>query len=180
MVSFILRYKLTLLAGSTFLALLALLRPQEAPRTAAPRSTPQATIPMLAAPKATTAAPVMARKPHKAPEWALRGIAKVETRSSILEDGKIIYRDRRVGALGERGVFQMRRVAFKQVSRPGERFSRVHEDPQFAMEMADRYLVYLKKRHGTWESAVAAYNTGDPQVPAGWRYVNRVKRLASA
>jgi len=45
-------------------------------------------------------------------------------------------------------------------------------DPETNVDYAARYLVELKDRNGTWASAIAAYNAGDPAL--GGEYVARV------
>lgn len=96
------------------------------------------------------------------PDWAMQGILAVETHSKYLAGGRIDYVDKRVGASGERGPFQMTRVAFDQISRPGESFSRLSTDTRFADVKARAYLSWLYNgaaKHD-WKVAVAMYHTG--------------------
>lgn len=112
------------------------------------------------------------------PLWVLQGIAKVETRSTLQSDGSIDYVDRRVGKSGDSGVFQMTRIAFRDIALPGEKFSRIKTDPEFARTLAERYLCKLHKRYKNWDATISAYNAGRPGTNAGTRYLNKVKKAA--
>jgi hypothetical protein len=96
------------------------------------------------------------------PGWVLKGMLSVETSSYYDEDGNITYIDRRIGKAGERGPFQMTRIAFDEVSTLGEKFSDLGNNTKFAEEMAIRYLRWLYENHAgkSWKRAVAMYNTG--------------------
>lgn len=116
------------------------------------------------------------------PDWALRGILKHESRSYYNEDGNIVYIDKRRGRDGERGPFQMRKICFDEISKPGEQFWKVEKNMVYAEEMAIRYLLYLynKRANQSWVTAIGMYNTG----PTNYRkyrqsarnYYNEVKR----
>ncbi len=112
------------------------------------------------------------------PVWIMKGIAMVETSSTLHDDGSITWRDRRVGKAGDSGVFQMTRIGFADVARRGERFSRIHEDPAFARELAERLLLKYYARHKSWDKAIQSYNAGRPGTRAGLRYLGKVKRAA--
>lgn len=47
-------------------------------------------------------------------------------------------------------------------------------DPRLNVDYAARFLVELKRRHGTWSMAVARYHAGPDNDPAQKRYVCRV------
>lgn len=107
------------------------------------------------------------------PDWILPGILMVETSSRYGDDGGIMVGTTRRGAAGELGCFQINRAAFTMVARPGESFSRLASDTIFSEKIAVRYLLWLKKRHGSWVNAIQSYNTGRP-CPAGRRYLNKI------
>lgn len=118
--------------------------------------------------------PVVIKPKSEVPHWVLKGIAKVETNSTIKPCGEIIWRDRRTGRHGDSGVFQMTRIAYRQIARPGDSFSRIKRDPEYAQELAERYLLYLRKRYTRWHDVIMAYNAGSPGSPAGRRYLRKV------
>lgn len=193
MLKFIATYPLTIIALTT-LAIIAssvfqLLAP---PVPAKPRVTivdltlpplpPPVDYPPLPPPMPVTV-PVIVEAPKpksEVPHWVLKGIAKVETSSTLKKDGTIIWKDRRKGTKGDSGVFQMTPIAFKQIAKRGDSFSRVHKDPAYARELAERYLAYLWKRHGCWHDVIAAYNAGTPGRPAGRRYLRKVLAASKA
>lgn len=113
-----------------------------------------------------------------APDWVLRGIAKTESRSYYNESGDIIYVDKRRGAAGERGPFQMTRGAFNQVANKAERplFWKLETDTVFAEYMACKYLDWLHDRTKNWDQAVMAYNRG--LTGSAWTYLHKVKTNA--
>lgn len=124
--------------------------------------------------------PIVVKPKSEVPHWVLKGIAKVETNSTIKPCGEIIWRDRRTGRNGDSGVFQMTRIAYKQVAKPGDNFSRIKKDPDYARELAERYLVYLRGRYRQWHDVIAAYNAGSPGSPAGRRYLRKVLRASES
>jgi len=100
------------------------------------------------------------------PKWVLHGILYMETRSYYEQDGTLTYVDQRRGRSGERGPFQMTRIAFRQVAKAGEVFADLETDKTFAKEVAIRYLNWLHTNYpGSWEKTVAMWNTG----PTGYR-----------
>lgn len=110
-----------------------------------------------------------------APLGVLRGIAAVETRSSIAADGTVTWVDHRRGTHGERGAFQCGAAALEDSGIPGS-LDDLEKDPQFALRVARAYLVVLKRRWGTWDRAVEAYNAGHPGV-AGRVYFAKVSAV---
>lgn len=106
---------------------------------------------------------------NEVPVWVLAGILAQETRSSYALDGNtIIYRDKRIGARGERGPYQMRRIAWKQIKEAGERFEDLSTDMRYAELCAMRYLLWLynNSAKGSWPHAIQYYNAG----PGNLRY----------
>jgi hypothetical protein len=117
------------------------------------------------------------------PDWVLHGILNQETRSYYdIQDGEIVYVDRRIGRHGERGPFQMTKIAFDTIRQPGERFERLHTDPEFAEQLAKRYLTWLYQNKGqrNWTRTLACYNAGTPRKKAGWRYAAQVEQRGRA
>lgn len=96
------------------------------------------------------------------PSYVLKGILKVETNSSYLDDGKIKYVDKRRGLSGERGCFQMTKIAFDQIKKRGEQFWMIESDRYFAEECAKRYLswLYEKTAKQDWNLTIQQYNAG--------------------
>jgi hypothetical protein len=129
---------------------------------------------------APTTPPTKIGRDWQVPRWVMAGILKVETRSILRADDSVKYVDKRRGLAGERGPTQLKRIAFDQVARPGEQFWKVEVDHEFAMDITERYLLWLKARTGSWEGAVKAYNAG----PGSWRsagtYLSAVRRAARA
>lgn len=126
--------------------------------------------------------PIVLRS-YDVPQWVMVGILYTETNSMYSTEplaSPIKYVNRRVGKAGELGPFQMTYRAFLDVRRPGETFHRIHQDPIYAEELAVRYLVMLKRRHGTWERAIRAYNGGPTMPRQTIRYLNLVLRNAQA
>jgi len=108
------------------------------------------------------------------PDWVLVGILSVESRSYYADDG-IVYIDRRRGRHGERGPFQMTRIAFNQIAKPGERFESLSTDLDLAEDCAKRYLVWLHVNFSRrqWTRTVMMYNAGPGRISR--TYLNRVK-----
>jgi hypothetical protein len=118
---------------------------------------------------------------NEVPCWVLAGIMAQETRSSYAIDGDtIIYVDRRVGAAGERGPYQMRRIAWQQIKQPGERFENIATDMRYAELCAMRYLLWLynNSAKGSWPHAIQYYNAGPGRL--NYKYyanvVNKARR----
>jgi hypothetical protein len=108
------------------------------------------------------------------PGWIIDGILYTETRSYYAEDGSLVYVDRRRGKSKERGIAQITPGAFKQVKRAGEHFSDVETSPEFGVEIAQRYLVWLYHHHDrSWDRAIMAYNAGPHHV--SYTYLRNVK-----
>ena len=108
----------------------------------------------------------------------MRGILAQETRSRLTSADQVVYVDRRRGAAGERGPTQIRRIAFDQVKKPGEQFGQLECNTEFALEITERYLLWLRGAVGSWEGAVRAYNAGlgGYQGGAGRGYYQDVMR----
>jgi hypothetical protein len=96
------------------------------------------------------------------PHWVLAGILRVETGSFYRADGSIRYVNKERGRAGERGCFQVREIAFKQVRHKGEQFWQIEQDTAFCEEIAWRYLTWLYQNSakGSWHKAVEKYNAG--------------------
>lgn len=94
------------------------------------------------------------------PRWIIAGILAKETRSTLRSDDTVRYVDKRRGAAGERGPTQLKRCAFDQVKKDGEAYWRVETDIDFALDITERYLLWLKKQTGSWRDAIQAYNAG--------------------
>ena len=108
------------------------------------------------------------------PDYVMIGILKVESSSYYREDGSIKYVDMTRGKDGERGCFQMKRIAFNQIKRKGEQYWMIEQNTVFAEECARRYLVWLYENSGNqdWSLTIQKYRTG----PSGrsLRYLERV------
>jgi hypothetical protein len=112
------------------------------------------------------------------PELVLRAIAEVETRSN----------PRRVGQLGERGMYQFRRETWRQHT--AEDFRRAHH-PEISTTVARRHYDWITRelRHrgyeGTPYEVALAWNAGlhrvlSGRVPSRSRhYAERVANLAA-
>lgn len=109
------------------------------------------------------------------PFWIIKGIAKTETSSIVNPDGSLVYVNHKIGLAGERGMFQMGQAAFSEVAKPGETFEQLGTDPEYDLELSQRYLQLLHKRFHGWEEAVEAYNAGHPYTNHGKAYLNSVK-----
>lgn len=110
------------------------------------------------------------------PSWVLPGILAVESRSRYA-DGEIVYVDRRVGAAGELGPFQITPAAFREVARPGEAFRRLRYSPALGEAIATRLLERHYAATGSWVEAVIRYHVGAHGLRAeGWRYYLAVRR----
>jgi hypothetical protein len=100
------------------------------------------------------------------PYWVLVGIMAQESRSYYATDAQgnetIVYVDRRTGAAGELSAFQITRIAWEQVRRPGDRFGDLARDQVYAERIAMDYLLWLYNgaAHRSWPHAVQMYNRG--------------------
>lgn len=133
------------------------------------------------------AAPVVsyiepAKRTWKAPRWVVKGILKKETRSKLTNTDEVVYVDKRRGRAGERGPTQLKRIAFEQVAKPGEQFSRLEHDASFALDITERYLLWLRSQTHNWNDAIAAYNVGLVNVHsgAGRDYLADIKHYANS
>ena len=108
------------------------------------------------------------------PDWVIIGIAAVETGSTYRDGHLIHYRDRRDGADGEVGPWQLAPTALSDLGITHLR-SRIRTEPVLAESMARAWLLRCYRIAGDWTSAVAIYHTGprgDRQ--RGSRYAERV------
>ena len=117
------------------------------PALPVPRTCPEAALPPVG-------------RDWSVPRWIVAGILAQETKSTLRPDDSIRYVDKRRGAAGERGPTQLKRIAFDQVKRPGEAYWRVETDLDFALDITERYLLWLRKQTGSWREAIQAYNAG--------------------
>ena len=109
----------------------------------------------------TLAAPVLSGSDDYAvPEWAIRGIAWTETRSYWNAEKEFKYVDRRTGSAGELGPMQLSPGGFAQVMHAGEHFGTCQKNPDYAMRLSVRYLLWLRRHTTSWGAAIAAYNVG--------------------
>lgn len=152
------------------------------PPVAPPRPIPAVPLSVVAAPptavRIPAAAPAPTGRTWRVPRHIVQGILAVETRSVLRRDDSIKYVDKRRGAAGERGPTQIRKIAFRQVAAPGEQFWRLEVDPGFAIEVTERYLLWLRKQSGSWRRAVQAYNAGLDNPSAGEPYRRAVERAS--
>jgi hypothetical protein len=92
------------------------------------------------------------------PSWIMPGIAMRETSSYYL-DGYLIYVDRRIGAAGELGPWQMKPGTLAMVF-PKWKADTLRTNV-FRAELATvSYLRWLRQRTGSWAEAVGCYKTG--------------------
>ena len=101
------------------------------------------------------------------PAWILPAIAKIETRSIYQPDGSIRYVDQRVGKSGERGPFQLKSIALKQVHLSGWRWL-ICTDMAAAEYAATLFLRDCYRRAGSWWGAVCLYHSSDPTEGAAY------------
>ena len=103
------------------------------------------------------------------PSWILTGMLMQESSSYYDASGKIVFVDRkRHSEKQARGPFQMLRIAFNEISRPGESYTRLDKNSEYAEELAIRYLLYLYNGSAkqNWKRTIGMYNQG----PTGYRY----------
>lgn len=135
---------------------------------------------------ATPAAHAAALKPEDfpaVPDWVIRGIAAVETKSYFRDDGKLVYVDHS-GDTGETddglGPFQTTQGAFNMVRRAGERWTALRVDYRFAEAIARRYIgyLYVAKAGRDWTRALGWYRKGaNWSSPAGRDYAARATAI---
>lgn len=108
------------------------------------------------------------------PDWVIAGIAAVET-GSIYRGGDLIhYRDRRDGADGEVGPWQIAPAALVDLGAASLR-TRIRSEPVLAESMTRAWLLRCHRRTGDWFWAVAIYHTGpNGDRQRGRRYAERV------
>lgn len=108
------------------------------------------------------------------PPWVLRGIAKVETSSDWRDIGDLTYRDKRVGADGEVGPWQLSPDALRDLCSYDKR-DRIHRDVVLAESLTRAWLLRCHAQTGNWFDAVRIYHTGpDGDRRRGIKYAERV------
>lgn len=108
------------------------------------------------------------------PEWVISGIAAVETGSTYRDGNLIDYRDRRDGADGEVGPWQLAPSALRDLGISHLR-ARIRIEPVLAESMARAWLLRCYRRAGDWMPAVAIYHTGPSgDRRRGARYAEKV------
>ena len=103
------------------------------------------------------------------PSWILHGMLMQESSSYYDANGKIVFVNKKRRHINQaRGPFQMLRIAFDEISRPGESYTRLDKNTEYAEELAVRYLLYLYNGSAkqNWKRAIGMYNQG----PTGYRY----------
>lgn len=117
---------------------------------------------------------------EQCPDWVVRGIAKVETRSVWRDVGDVTYVNRKDGADGEVGFMQLTEIALRQLKKLHLR-DRCRKDVVLCESLAREYLDWLHARAGTWERAVAMYNVGPSgPIDVGLQYFKKVKAASTA
>lgn len=108
------------------------------------------------------------------PDWVIIGIAAVETGSTYRDGNLVHYRDRRDGADGEVGPWQLAPTALRDLGVSHLR-SRIRTEPVLAESMARAWLLRCHRIAGDWTAAVAIYHTGPRgDRRRGDRYAERV------
>ena len=107
------------------------------------------------------------------PAWVLRGMLSVESSSSYRPDGSILYVNRKRGAAGERGPFQVLPSTFRLYAKPGETLDRLETDPAFAEAFTRRILTSLYAQHRSWVLVLSVYHRGRVCL-SGKTYAHRV------
>ncbi len=97
--------------------------------------------------------------PSTIPEWVIAGIAAVETGSTYRDGNLIIYRNRRDGADGEVGPWQITPSALRDLGMSHVR-ERIRNEPVLAESMTRAWLLRCYQQTRDWGSAVAIYHTG--------------------
>jgi hypothetical protein len=93
------------------------------------------------------------------PHWVIAGIAAVETGSTYRSGNLVHYRDRRDGADGEVGPWQIAPAALQDLGASHLR-SRIRSEPVLAESMTRAWLLRCYRLAGDWSLAVAFYHTG--------------------
>lgn len=122
------------------------------------------------------AAPVQSAE---VPAWVLRGIAAVETGTTWRDMGDLHYRDRRIGADGEVGPWQLAPSVLKDLGVEHLR-ARIHREPILAESMTRAWLLRCHRRTGDWFEAVAIFHTGPHgERRRGHSYAARVRAVGT-
>ncbi|MBA3699473.1 MAG: hypothetical protein H0W78_11545 [Planctomycetes bacterium] len=96
------------------------------------------------------------------PDWVIAGIAAVETGSTYRSGELVLYRNRRDGADGEVGPWQISPSVLQDLG-VSHLLERIRSEPVLAESMTRAWLLRCYRRAGDWNVAVAIYHTG----PAG-------------
>jgi hypothetical protein len=109
------------------------------------------------------------------PDWCIRGIAAVETNTTWRDIGDLTYRDRRQGADGEVGPWQISPDALRDLG-VSHLMTRIHREPVLAESMTRAWLLRCYRTTGDWFDAVAIYHTGPSgDRRRGLNYAERVR-----
>jgi hypothetical protein len=108
------------------------------------------------------------------PDWVIAGIAAVET-GSLYQHGELVrYRDRRDGAAGEVGPWQLSPAALSDMGARKLR-DRIRRDTILAESMTRAWLMRCFAHASSWKEAVSLYHTGWSADHAdGFEYAERV------
>jgi hypothetical protein len=117
------------------------------------------------------------------PSWILPGILAVES-SSYYADGAIVYVNRRVGAAGELGPFQITRAAYLDVATSAG-LRATFRTLKFSTRIGEIVATLILERHhvatGSWAEAVIRYHVGARGDRAeGERYLDQVRAAGLA
>lgn len=119
-------------------------------------------------------------KAAEIPEGILAGIAQVET-GSIYRNGELVhYRDKRDGADGEVGPWQLSPDVLKDMGVSHLR-SRIRREVVLAESMTRAWLIRCYRKTGNWADAVAVYHVGPGgSARRGRDYAQRVMAIAES
>lgn len=115
------------------------------------------------------------KRQWRVPRSIIEGILRVESNSYLTSDDEVVWVNRSRGAHGERGPTQLRRIALVDIARPND-YYRIEHEMEVAIDATETYLLKLYRQLGSWNKAIAAYNTGASRwnTEAGSIYRKRV------
>lgn len=121
------------------------------------------------------------RAEEEVPEWVVAGIAAVETGSVYRDNRLVLYRDRRDGADGEVGPWQLSPSVLRDMRLLHQR-DRARTDSAFSEKAARQWLLRcLRRADNDWDAAVAIYHTGPKgSTRRGRLYAERVRNAGMA
>lgn len=126
------------------------------------------------------ATPLLAQEFEEIPDWVIAGIAAVETGSTYQNGSLIKYRDRRDGAAGEVGPWQLAPAVLTHMG-VSHLKDRIRHETMLAESMTRAWLLKCFQRTGNWWAAVAMFHTGSAGNRArGKRYAERVYAAGNA